>query len=134
MKYLKKAKTTEALLNIRKMYDGEIAYYQIDHIDSGGNANPTQFVAAGPTPSTVPEAQSFWEIGIPRWSALKFAADGPVYYRYSIISSGTGIESVFSAQAEGDLTETVQLRCSREVSILTMSTEQSGFRRRIHRK
>ena len=104
MKYMKKAKTTEALLNLRKMYDGEIAYFQIDHIDSRGNANPTQFVAAGPTPSTIPGiTKLLGDWNTPAWSALKFATDGPVYYRYSVISSGTGIGSVFSAQAEGDL-------------------------------
>jgi type IV pilus assembly protein PilA len=104
MKYMKRSKTTEALVNIRKIYDGEVAYFQIDHISPIGEIHPAQFVEAGPSPANVPSGTKVsGDWSTPGWSAVKFATDGPVYYRYSVKSSGTGIDSTFSAEAEGDL-------------------------------
>ncbi len=104
LKYMKKAKTTEALVNIRKIYDGEVAYYQDDHVSESGFTLPAQFVEAPPTPATLPQNWKLagnWED--PAWIAIKFAVDAPVLFRYSVIATGTGIGSVFDAQAEGDL-------------------------------
>lgn len=103
-KYLKKAKTSEALVNIRKIYDGEISYFEVDHVDVTGNRVQNQFVSAGPTPANVPKGTKLsGDWGTPDWSSIQFAPDGPVLFRYSVISTGTGINSIFNAIAEGDL-------------------------------
>lgn len=104
LKYIKKSKTSEATTQIRKIYDGQVAYFLIDHIDVMGSILSRQFVSAGPEPSTVPSGirvQGNWSGE--GWVALKIALDAPVRYRYSSVTSGTGTNSVFTARAEGDL-------------------------------
>lgn len=104
LKYMRKSKSTEALVNLRKIYDGEIAYFQDDHVDVNGFRLQAQFVEAGPTPATLPRNEKLMgDWSTPQWEAIKFAIDSPCYYRYEVVSTGTGISSVFEAQAEGDL-------------------------------
>jgi len=55
IKYVRRAKTTEALMNLRKLFDGSVQYYERDHSDRQGKAVPPQFpgvgVAFGPAPN-----------------------------------------------------------------------------------
>src|SRR3954468_22597286 len=48
MKYIRRSKTTEATMNLRKMYDGAVAYYVAEHSDVNGNAIDRQFPGNAP--------------------------------------------------------------------------------------
>ena len=103
LKYIKKAKTSEARTNIRKVYDGEVAYYSEEHVLRTGGIITKMFVQAGPTPSAVPgvdKQKGDWEAS--NWPDLKFGSDSPVLYRYSTVTTGSGTQSSFTARAEGD--------------------------------
>ncbi len=104
LKYIKKSKTTEARTNVRKIYDGQIAYYNEEYVDQSGTILSKRFIAAGPTPSSVPSVnKTAGNWGDANWSALKFGTDSPVLYRYTATQTGTGTQSRFTARAEGDL-------------------------------
>src|ERR1700757_4149461 len=48
MKYIRRSKTTEATMNLRKMYDGAVPYHVADHADVNGNAIDRQFPMSAP--------------------------------------------------------------------------------------
>jgi type IV pilus assembly protein PilA len=103
-RYIRRSKTSEARLNVRKIYDGEIAYFHIDHIDSAGNRASSQFVSAGPEPATVPLGTSTmgnWDSVA--WTDLHFSMDAPGRYSYSAVAAGEGTTASFTARARGDL-------------------------------
>lgn len=113
MKYIRRAKTTEAALSIRKIFDGAVSYYESEHATSSGAILPKQFPAAVTTPTPTlgtccaspgqkcaPSA-TYWSGQT--WQALNFSVDDPHYYSYSFPSSGTGVNAVFDATANGDL-------------------------------
>src|SRR5215467_13421117 len=54
VKYVRRAKTMEASLNVRKLYDSSVGYYQTDHADRAGGILPRQFPGNGQiyTPGT----------------------------------------------------------------------------------
>jgi type IV pilus assembly protein PilA len=104
LKYIKKSKTTEARTNVRKIYDGNISYFDEEHVTRLGTIISKQFISVGPEPSGtlgVNKQTGNWEAG--GWTALKFGSDSPVLYAYSSIASGTGTSSAFTARANGDL-------------------------------
>lgn len=115
VKYIRRAKTTEALMNLRKMFDGSIAYYERDFSSRFGSSVPKQFPAAGellaPTPNTnfccgqvgdkcAPNAQQ-WAQG--HWQALNFAVDDPHYYWYQYEAAPPAPVTGFTARAQGNL-------------------------------
>ncbi len=104
MKYIKKSKTTEAAINVRKIYDGNVAYYDEDHVTQTGTVLTKYFVSVGPQPASVPGVNKTlgnWED--PGWQALKFGMDSPALYRYTSLSGGSGTTAFFTAQAEGNI-------------------------------
>src|SRR5215471_21077282 len=54
MKYIRRSKTAEATMNIRKLFDSSVAYYESEHADRGGNILPKQFPTASTSPAIVP--------------------------------------------------------------------------------
>jgi prepilin-type N-terminal cleavage/methylation domain-containing protein len=108
VKYARRSKTVEATMNIRKMYDGAVAYYVGEHADKSGVIENRQFpVNAGPTPAAPPLATRYqsapadWQAG--GWAALDFMVSDPQYYSYSFQSSGTFTSAHASMIAQGDL-------------------------------
>jgi len=105
LKYIKKSKTSEARTNVRKIYDGEITYYDEEHVDRSGTIASKSFINAGPTPSGVPsinkDANADWEAS--NWPLIKFGSDSPVLYSYQAISAGVSTGSQFTARAQGNL-------------------------------
>jgi prepilin-type N-terminal cleavage/methylation domain-containing protein len=108
IKYTRRSKTSEALMNLRKMYDGAVAYYVGEHADATGTIQNRKFpIAAGPTPAAVPAATkvqtvpSDWKVG--GWAALDFMVADPQYYSYSFTSSGVFTSAVANMIAQGDL-------------------------------
>jgi type II secretory pathway pseudopilin PulG len=115
MKNSRKAKNSEATINVKKLYEGARSYWEEEAYGRGGlAAAPRQFPNT-PSPATAPAlgsccAQpggkcapdvSLWTD--PSWQALKFSMDDPHYYSYTFESSGTDLSSQFSARANGDL-------------------------------
>ncbi|MFH1263734.1 MAG: prepilin-type N-terminal cleavage/methylation domain-containing protein [Pseudomonadota bacterium] len=100
-RYLRKSKTVEAALNLRKIYDGESAYYNEERIDVGGTILTKQFLALSQTPSGLPgrdKRDANWEA----WSSIRFNVDGPVLYSYLVVAAGSGSTAAFTARAIGD--------------------------------
>lgn len=107
LKYIKKSKTTEARVNIRKIYDGEVSYYAEEHVDQSGTILSKQFVSTSAQPGGTPvcygiiKAMGNWEG--PDWQAVKFASDAPNNYQYSVATGGIDTQASFTARAIGDL-------------------------------
>lgn len=102
-KYLLKAKTTEASLNIRKIYDGEVAYYQEERTNQLGIVISKEFINLSRTPTFPTQQKQYGDFAREDWASIKFAADGPVLYAYSVAASGIGTSAAFTARAEGDI-------------------------------
>src|SRR5262249_51162225 len=112
VRYIRRSKTTEPLMNIRKMYDSAIVYFNGEHSDPTGSILPRQFPAAIaiPVPGTCcvspggkcQPSYIYWTNKT--WQSLHFSVDDPFYYNYAFQSSGTDTTAKFAAQAIGDLT------------------------------
>jgi prepilin-type N-terminal cleavage/methylation domain-containing protein len=84
-RYVKKSKTSEALTNLRKVYDGEITFFQDEHINSAGMAISKGFVYCVPQPATKPGRDKRYANWDDRgWPLIRFATDGPVLYTYLV--------------------------------------------------
>jgi type IV pilus assembly protein PilA len=105
LKYIKKSKTSEARTNVRKVYDGEISYFDEEHVSRAGTIISKQFVAAGPEPAIaslgLDKNTGNWEAT--GWKALKFGSDSPVLYSYTAAVGGSGNSSSFTARAQGNI-------------------------------
>jgi type IV pilus assembly protein PilA len=112
MKYIRRSKTSEATMNIRKIFDSSVSYFEGEHADRGGTILAKQFPTTSVlTPATsccggagdkcVPNAAQ-WQTSS-TWNALNFSVDDPHYYRYRYDSTGTGTGSQFTAGAHGNL-------------------------------
>lgn len=111
MRYMNKAKSTEAEQFIKKIQDGAIQYY---HRPTQPTMTPVpkQFPngSVGPTPAARPAcpaedkfaaAPALWA-GDPIWQALNFSVDDPHYYGYTFeVANFT--QGPFTARATGDL-------------------------------
>ena len=114
-KYVRRSKTTEAVMNLRKMFDGSVAYYERDYSDRQGSILVNQFpgvdmdVPATPDNNPccgqrgdkcAPDADA-WDHAV--WQGLSFGVDDPHYYWYHYAAFGVGFESAFTARAMGNL-------------------------------
>ena len=88
-KYIRKVKTTEAMTNLRKIYDGEIAYFTEDHVDQTGATLSKQFVFCDWQPDWtlmgIDKVQGNWEAS--GWPAIQFSADGPTQFTYVVLTN-----------------------------------------------
>ena len=109
IKYMRRASTVEATMNLRRLYDASAAYFVSEHSDSNGTPVSRQFPGnAGPTPAAVPAGVRLlvppadWKT--PQWAALQFAVSDPLRYAYSFTSNGqTGVNAFATMMAQGDL-------------------------------
>ena len=115
-KYVRRSKTTEAVMNIRRIFDGAVKYYTEDHAARGTNAAiPNQFPGLGldygPAPGVneccgqegdvcMPNSNA-WKHAV--WQGLDFAVSDPHRYWYMFEPHGEGNESAFTARASGNL-------------------------------
>jgi type IV pilus assembly protein PilA len=114
MKYIRRSKTVEATMNIRKLYDSSVAYFAAEHASKTGGIIAKQFpnsTAISPgNPNTAccgktgdkcpPAATNFTS---DTWSSLNFSVDDPFYFGYQYDSAGTETSANFQAWAFGDL-------------------------------
>jgi type IV pilus assembly protein PilA len=112
MKYIRRSKTVEATMNVRKLFDSSVSYYEGEHADTAGNILPKQFPGAvGPSPTAnsccgqagdkCKPAPTNFDNG--NWAALNFSVDDPFYYWYQYVSAGSEITATFQAYAYGNL-------------------------------
>ncbi len=102
-RYMKRSKTTEATLNLRKIYDGEISYYQEEHTDSNGQALSKYFLSCAALPAVPKDQKQSGDWSQDNWPLIKFAPDGPVFYSYTTAATGMNLTAMFTARAEGDI-------------------------------
>jgi prepilin-type N-terminal cleavage/methylation domain-containing protein len=126
MKYLKKSKTAEATLNLRKIYDGEVSYFQEDTTLRGGSVTSKSFLSNARTPATPGNQKQIGNFEVGNWPLLKFAADGPVLYSYSADAAGMGTDAQFTARAEGDMDADGTTSLFERVGSVNVSGEVEG--------
>jgi type IV pilus assembly protein PilA len=110
VRYMRKSKTLEAVMAIRRMYDGAVAYYVSEHGDKNGGMLHQKFPdSAPPTPAAgIPCANPVItpaaEWGNPSWQALDFAVTDPQRYQYEFKDNGLeGAQAAATMFARGDL-------------------------------
>ena len=115
MKYIRRSKTTEATMNIRKLYDSSVTYYEAEHAKQDGSILPRQFpISQGWTPNgpgiccgdigqKCNPSKYAAQFLVSTWQTLNFSVDDPFYYSYQYDSAGTDSAAQFSASASGDL-------------------------------
>jgi type IV pilus assembly protein PilA len=135
MKYIRRSKTVEATMNIRKLFDSSVAYFQAEHANNAGVPIPKQFptsnavtpaaTACGlPGDKYLPAPTNF---GTDTWAALNFSVDDPFYFGYKYDSGGTELNSTFQAWAYGDLDcDTILSTYQRSGSILSDHSVTGG--------
>jgi type IV pilus assembly protein PilA len=117
VKYIRRAQTTEAVMNLRKMYDGAVAYYVGEHADANGNIANKQFPIAGPpvpalstltssmfSTNGYQSSPSDWKQA--GWSALEFSISDRQKFAYTFDNpqpGATGTAALASMIANGDL-------------------------------
>jgi type IV pilus assembly protein PilA len=115
MKYIRRSKTVEATMNVRKMFDSSVSYYEAEHSNTTGQILAKQFPnPVGPSPGAkgsncgntgdkfAPNPANFQDAG-GSWSALNFSVDDPFYFVYQYVSAGQDVAANFQAFAYGDL-------------------------------
>jgi prepilin-type N-terminal cleavage/methylation domain-containing protein len=117
-KYVSRAKTSEAVVNLKSLFDGSVTYYykSQDMQSRNGAIIPPQFPGAGavfgsaPTPNSCcggdfgdkcSPSQNIWSAS--PWQDLGFGISQAHHYWYTYSSTGTGLNAAFTARAEGDL-------------------------------
>lgn len=104
MKYVRRSRTVEAVMNTRKLTEGALAYFMSEHADNKGAILQRQFPAClgpyfpllgtccnSPGRKCAPSS-SIWTD--PSLIALNFSIDDPFYYSYSADSGGSRWGSV----------------------------------------
>ncbi|MBN2719122.1 MAG: type II secretion system protein [Deltaproteobacteria bacterium] len=112
--YMKRAKTSEATVNVDRMYEGAVAYFEQKHVQSGvDNPSASNCLPAGTVkPASVPAgvevvgAPADW-YAIDTWKSLDFAMSDNHLYQYEFGFAGGPACAIstatFSAAAHGDL-------------------------------
>jgi type II secretory pathway pseudopilin PulG len=96
MKYMRKAKTTEATQGIKRIYDGARAYYLEHHkMPRSVPLTPGEAECCKSGAGECPAGSVDWKA----WKDLGFSVDGPTHYAYALDADATG----FTARAIGDL-------------------------------
>jgi len=123
LKYVRRSKTIEAVMNVRKLYESAMAYYMTDHSSSDGGILAHQFpprthqwfpmlgTCCASVGDKCPANPAVWR-AMPQalvWSALNFSVDDPHYYSYALEDNVGGpvgvsaVGAVYIAEASGDL-------------------------------
>jgi type IV pilus assembly protein PilA len=137
MRNARKAKSSEALVQIRKLYGASRTYILEQHHAQDGTIHMPQFPEAEvPTPAGTCCASpinkcapvpSDWETAT--WRALQFSLGDPHYYQYEYASTGSasaGPGSRFTVRALGDL------NCDGELATFEMVGVWSSVDQDVH--
>jgi Tfp pilus assembly protein PilE len=101
LSYVKKAKSTEARMNVERIFDGAVAYYGANgRLPPGADWTPAASCCDQNAETRKCDAAAnagVW--ATPAWTALGFAVADGFYYQYRLTVEGGS----FSAEARGDL-------------------------------
>ena len=111
---VRRSKTSEAVVNLRRMFDGAVTSYQADGVTRDGIPEPPRFPdSAGPSPAENQCCESNPGSGrceggagpfkALSWHKLGFAITDPHFYWYTFVSQGEGSGAHFTARANGNL-------------------------------
>ena len=109
--YMQKAKTSEATLNIDRIYEGAVTYFEAEHVDqASGTITTHRFPAStdwtpavscceqgGAKKCDAGANMAAWDTET--WKALDFSMGDNFYYQYRFVVDG----NTAYAQAQGDL-------------------------------
>ena len=110
---VRRSKTSEATVNLRRIFDGAVTSFQDDPVNREGAAGLPSFpVSAVPTPGInacceandvgrCPAGVGAWRQET--WHRLGFAVEDPHYFWYEFESEGAGLKAIFTARASGNL-------------------------------
>ena len=112
-RYVRKARTTEAVGHLNKEWAGSLMYYEAEHTVALGQVLTKEF--PGPsagwanatdcgclTGTFCPPSNPIWNSdGV--WQALSFSIPDPHHYMPGYSSAGAGANAKFTAYAKGDL-------------------------------
>lgn len=108
--YRLKSKAAEAQVNLKMIFNAEIAYYENSQpgykeaIEAGRTlSNNRQFLPLSPQPAKPEKNQQTGNFSSGDWSLLQISITKPVYFSYSVETAGMGDEATFTAIAKGDL-------------------------------
>jgi hypothetical protein len=113
-KYIRRARTSEALQHLSKEWAGSLTYYESDHMVSGGTVLTKEFpgpAAAWPsaqecgclTGGACPGGNPIWRTdGV--WRALNFSFPDPHHYMPGYSGTGSNTSAQFTAYSKGDAT------------------------------
>ena len=111
---VRRTKTSEAVVNLRRMFDGAVTSFQSDEVNRTGQGLAGTFpTATEPTPGIDACCNHDASRGIcpgnasnfshPSWHELQFAVTDPHYFWYEFASAGQGATARFTARASGNL-------------------------------
>ena len=110
IKYIRRSKTIEATMNLRKIYDSSVAYYEAER------ATATAACCGQKGDRCVPAPTNFAD---DTWTVLHFSVDDPFYYVYQYTTSGADTSATFGAWAFGDLDcDSIQSTFERSGSVM----------------
>ena len=113
MKYIRRSKTSEATMNLRKLFDSSVSYFSREHANRTGTIMQRQFpddvaltpgvgfCGANTNAEKWQPQKTYWTNA--SWQALNFALSDPHYYSYQFDSTGNDTGAEFTARAIGDL-------------------------------
>lgn len=137
MKYIRRSKTVEATMNVRKLFDSSVSYFEAEHATTTGSPLAHQFPTSvtpavpavgsccGNPGDKCPPTPTLWNAD--SWSALNFSVDDPFYYSYQYNSAGADTGANFQAWAFGDLDcDKIYSTYQRSGSVLTDRSVSGG--------
>jgi type IV pilus assembly protein PilA len=122
--YMRRAKTSEATVNVDRIFEGAVTYFEAEHVPRGTSATILQHclpTTAGWTPDGTPNSEKYnaadhaakWQdpdidADAKTWQALDFAMGDNFYYAYEFHNQAgtdpiTAAGDAFRAKARGDL-------------------------------
>jgi hypothetical protein len=92
---------------LQQLYEAEAKYFSTPRKGIFEEDLPAHFLAAGPTPSTVPKGRALSPsapgFDSPDWKSLNFSLPGPTRYQFMALTQGEGPGAKLILRALGDL-------------------------------